>query len=91
MIYLDFHTAVTLLLALPLVIIFVLWLFYNFHQDTVYRYPIEGLHQCPFCTYVFMVFAPQPLLKCPRCQSLISSEDEAQISGEENENQAFHK
>jgi hypothetical protein len=94
MLTIDFNIAISLLLTVPLAIVFILWIFYPSHKDTPYHYSAQGLHQCPYCTYLFKVFKTrQPLLKCPRCQSLISPQEEAEACQEKNadEKQKFQR
>jgi uncharacterized paraquat-inducible protein A len=71
MIKVDILLAVSIFLSVPLCIVFVLWIFYNFYRGETTA-PDEGqVRQCPYCTHVFVSYQGRGIQMCPRCQSYI--------------------
>lgn len=71
MIKLDFSLAVTILLLIPLVLVFGLWIFYNFYRKQDWDLETAYFHQCPYCTFIFFDYQSKAVKSCPRCHSLV--------------------
>ena len=74
MIKIDFALAISILLSLPLVIVFIQWVFYNYGKTDNVTYHFKYVQQCPFCTYIFYDFESKQFQMCPRCHSLITQD-----------------
>ena len=86
MIKLDFPTLIALLLSLPLLLVFILWITYTYKREEDFK-ESSYLNQCPFCTYVFLNFKTKDLGICPHCQSYINLSSKARpILGKEKTN-----
>ena len=66
--------AAAIFLSVPLVVIFALWIFYNFPggKEKAAADSVEQVQQCPYCTYVFVSDKKGGVVMCPRCKSYIA-------------------
>ena len=71
MIKIDILLAVAIFLSIPLCVVFVVWIFYNFHRGRMAGPDEDQIRQCPYCTYVFVSYREGDIQMCPRCQSYI--------------------
>ena len=72
MITVDIFLAIAVFLSVFLCVVFIVWIFYNFYNEKTADHDIESVHQCPYCTYVFVNHSKQDVLVCPRCWSYIT-------------------
>lgn len=72
MIKLEISLAISLFLSFPIILVFTLWMFYNYYQEDSLMQKTKDLHQCPYCTYFFFYYQETPWLCCPRCKSYIT-------------------
>ncbi len=74
MIQVDIVLAITILLSSSLVVVFLLWMFYNFRggKDKGISDTSDQVQQCPYCTHVFVNYKQKDVLMCPRCKSYIA-------------------
>lgn len=77
-IIIDFSTGITVLLSIPLALVFSKWAFYNYIKEEEWDYQSDYFHQCPYCTYIFFDYKNNPLKMCPRCYSLIAKAKESE-------------
>ena len=73
MIQIDIVLAISVFLSVFLGVVFVLWIFYNFRggRKKIGADSVEHVHQCPYCTYVFVSYQQTDVFMCPRCRSYI--------------------
>lgn len=83
MIKIDFELAISIFLFLSLSLVFFRWIFYNSFREYEIDIHTEYLTQCPVCTYIFFLYAKVQLIICPRCQSLITLNQEKDPSKKE--------
>jgi hypothetical protein len=82
----DFSSAISLYVSFPIVLVFILWLFYNRNRNDAIS-ETKYLHQCPYCTFMFFNYhvtsdAPKSQdIKKPREEEAFFSEAE-KISSE---------
>jgi hypothetical protein len=74
MIPVDFTFTICVLISFGLILVFGLWIFYNFNDREVF-YSTNNLARCHFCTYIFFTHKKEALLMCPRCKSYIAIEE----------------
>lgn len=72
MITVDFTLFVSLLLSFSLLLVFGLWIRYNFFRDQEIDDQTHFLQQCPYCTYIFFDYHNRRVKTCPKCKSLLS-------------------
>ena len=76
MIKIDFIWAISFFLSLSTLLVFSMWIFYNYSTDSVKLDNVKFLQQCPYCTYVFINYEEvRDLQICPRCKSYLSIGD----------------
>lgn len=75
---LDFIWSVAIISSFVPVLVMFAWIFYTSKQDQGDE-SSKNLEQCPFCTYLFLKFSQKPLTTCPRCHSLINSDNENKV------------
>ncbi|MBI5149598.1 MAG: hypothetical protein HZA28_02345 [Candidatus Omnitrophica bacterium] len=71
MIKVDLLLAVAIFLSVPLCLVFLLWIFYNFRRGQTTTLDEAQVRQCPYCTHVFLSYGEGEIQMCPRCQSYI--------------------
>ena len=73
MIQVDVVLAIAVFLSFFLAVVFVLWIFYNFHRgkEKTTTGNAEQVRQCPYCTHVFVNYEQGDVIMCPRCKSYI--------------------
>jgi len=52
MIKIDFSSAISIYLCFSIFLVFMLWVFYNYHKGGILN-ETKYLQQCPYCTYMF--------------------------------------
>jgi len=52
MIRINFSSAISVYLCSSIFLVFVFWIFYNLHRNSVLN-ETKYLQQCPYCTYIF--------------------------------------
>ena len=52
MLKINFSSAIAAYLCLSIFLVFIMWIFYNYHRDGILN-ETKYLQQCPFCTYLF--------------------------------------
>ena len=72
MITIDIFLAIAIFLSVSLCVVFLVWIFYTFRNEKTATHDSEFVHQCPYCTYVFVSCKKEDVLVCPRCQSYIA-------------------
>jgi len=77
MIKLDFVTAIAIFLIIPILFVFIRWVFYNCYRNEGLDYQSDYLQQCPYCNYLFFCYDNASMRECPRCHSLIASAEDA--------------
>ena len=78
MITLDFSWAVASFLSFATILVFSLWIFYNYCEVKSSAAPQEFI-QCTYCGYVFwhvdfMQKKSGPYYHCPQCKSYLAAE-----------------
>lgn len=73
MIRIDLTWAISGLVTLAVLIVFIRWAFYNFNGRETPVEKEDVVEQCPYCTYVFQSDRRQTILRCPRCESLLKA------------------
>jgi len=73
MIEINFVSAIAAYLAVSLVVVFILWLFYNVSNKSIFD-KTESLQRCPYCAAIFLRLSNEHILCCPRCKSYITAE-----------------
>ena len=71
MIKIDINIAISTFLSLSILLVFVLWLFYNYRRDSLVS-ELTELKQCPYCAHVFPKDTNSELENCPQCKSYLS-------------------
>ena len=71
MITVDLSLFVSLLFSLGLLLVFGLWIRYNFFNDREIDYQMQFFQQCPYCTYIFFDYRNSRMKTCPKCKSLV--------------------
>ena len=76
MIQVDIVLAIAIFLSILLTIVFVLWIFYNFHggKEKTAADSVDQVQQCPYCAYVFVSYEQGDVVMCPRCKSYIAEQ-----------------
>ena len=72
MIKIEFPIAIAIFISVPLILVFLSWIFYNLKREKKRSNELEYFQQCPYCTYVFFDYSEKALKTCPHCQSLIA-------------------
>jgi len=52
MIKINFSYAISLYLCISIIVVFIVWIFYNYRRDGILN-ETKYLQQCPYCTYIF--------------------------------------
>ena len=74
MIKIEFVTALSISLCISMMIIYGIWLVSQRGKEEMLTPSQEYVHQCPYCTFVFVTFKKEEAMRCPRCKSLIGTE-----------------
>ena len=74
MIAIDFSLAISLILSFALLLVFGLWIRYNFTNSKRIDYQTNFFQQCPYCTYIFFDYRDHGVKICPKCKSLLGNE-----------------
>ena len=76
MIKIDFYLAVTIIMLIPCVLVFIPWVFYTCNRNENVHDKAENLQQCQYCTYIFFGFYQHDQIAvCPRCHSFIATQE----------------
>jgi len=82
MIKIDFSSAISVYLSFSIFLVFILWIFYNYHKSGIFN-ETKYLQQCPYCTYMFFNYAPET---SPKSQDMkgdeVDTSEENPISSE---------
>ena len=70
MITIDINIAIASFISLSLVLVFSLWLFYNFREVVDREDSLEKIVECPYCTHLFKEIRSD-LIRCTHCKSVI--------------------
>ena len=70
MMVIDFTSTISFLLSLYLLLVFALWIRYNFNDKKI-DYETSSFQQCPYCTYIFFDSRNSRVKTCPKCKSLL--------------------
>ena len=70
MIPIEFSLAIASFLSIGIGLVFLLWIFYNYNEDSMLHKDSE-FTQCPYCGYIFFCVKTQELILCPRCKSYL--------------------
>ena len=74
MIRINLLDAVALFISVPIILVFVWIIFYNYYRRT--DSDDQTAEQCPYCTYVVYSFFKNDLIwTCPQCKSLVHREN----------------
>ena len=76
MIRIDAVQFISCALSIFLLLVFILWIFYNYKDSGKLSDNSENLAQCPYCTFVFFEYKKEALSVCPRCKSYINTAQE---------------
>jgi len=74
MIRIDLTIAIAVYLTIHLLLVFICWISYTLKEDTAIATNKNLIHQCPFCTSIFVSYNDSEVKVCPKCDSYISSE-----------------
>lgn len=74
MIKISFSSAVSIYLCFSILLVFVLWIFYNLNRNDIHS-ETKHLQQCPYCTYIFFDYK----------SNAVSSKMKETIEGEQGE------
>lgn len=74
MITIDIFLALAIFLSVALGVVFFAWIFYNYSKERTKTHAREAVHQCPYCTYVFVNDKEEGIFVCPRCRSYITQD-----------------
>ena len=72
MISLHFDVLISFLLSVSVLIFFGLWIFLDFRKESINFLDLNTVHQCPYCTHIFVVYIDNVSSECPVCSSIIS-------------------
>ncbi len=72
MITIDIFLALAIFLSVALGIVFFAWIFYNYFNEKTKTGVMGSVHQCPYCTHVFVNYKEQGACVCPQCRSYIT-------------------
>ncbi|OGX08195.1 MAG: hypothetical protein A2Y03_03100 [Omnitrophica WOR_2 bacterium GWF2_38_59] len=72
MIKIDINIAISVFLSLSILLVFTVWLFYNYKRSSILS-EINELEQCPYCAHIFPKDKDSELKNCPQCKSYLSS------------------
>ena len=75
MIALDFTLAISLILSFALLLVFGLWIRYNFIDNNKIDYQTNFFQQCPYCTHIFFDYRQSGVKICPKCKSLLGNNE----------------
>ena len=75
MIKIDFSIAIAIYLTLNLMLVIGFWLFYTCNREKQFGQEFKFLHQCTYCTYVFLDYSDSKIKICPKCRSYIIFEE----------------
>ncbi len=75
MIKIELGLAIALFFVFTLSLVLAKWIFYNCNASSKTFADRENLMQCPYCSHVFWDNAKDGIRTCPRCHSLIDSDD----------------
>jgi phage FluMu protein Com len=74
MIRIDLIQFISLIITFALVLVFVLWMTYNYREGDELLERTDDLVQCPFCTFVFFQYKKGAEVSiCPRCKSYMNT------------------
>jgi hypothetical protein len=73
MITVEFTLFISLILSFGLLLVFVLWIRYNFFNSKEIDDQIHFFQQCPYCTHIFFDYEDRRVKTCPKCKSLLGS------------------
>ena len=73
MIPLNITWAMTIYLSVPIIFVFIAWMFYTYHEEKEDT-QLEYLYQCSYCTYLFFSYTQNEVQICPRCKSYVNKE-----------------
>lgn len=74
MIKIDINIAISGFLCVSILLVFTLWLFYNYRRTNTLTENSE-LKQCPYCTHIFPGSNDSEIDVCPQCKSYLHSEE----------------
>lgn len=73
MIAVDLIWAISFLISFALLLVFVLWIFYNFFEEAKSQDVASSadLEQCPYCLSLFFDYQKSDVKTCPHCKSYV--------------------
>ncbi|HLF18498.1 MAG TPA: hypothetical protein VI749_06340 [Candidatus Omnitrophota bacterium] len=77
MIKIDLILAVAIYCSLSILLVFVLWVFYNYNKEKLIGNDSLHLEQCNFCTHIFFNYLDKEIVICPLCKSYVHTEGAA--------------
>jgi hypothetical protein len=70
MIIIDLNTAIAVFFSVCFVLVFGMWVVYNFSGEKSRGFTEARIIQCPYCTHCFSDH-DDALMRCPKCKSII--------------------
>lgn len=72
MIKINIVWAMALYLFFTILVVFILWLFYNRKKLSTPFWKNTDMIQCPYCSFIFYNLTDKEIQSCPKCKSYIN-------------------
>ena len=83
MIKIGLINAVAIYCSISILLVFALWVFYNYNKEPAASDDSLYLEQCNFCTHIFFNYLNKEIVTCPLCKSYVRTRRSGGITKEE--------